>query len=239
VDDDTDIQAVTALALIGLGGYTVEVCGSAREALACAPSFDPDLILLDVMMPGTDGMGALQALRKLDATARTPVVFLTAKVQREEVAQYERLGALGVIAKPFDPSDLPATLERFWGRHVDGTAEARRGEFDALRRTYAEELKEKIGTMQAAASALAASGWDRPTVESLYLIAHRLAGSSGLYRMEALSRAAGALEDIIKRMLTDTIWPPATSPAELARLVKAVGRAARTEARRVTKTAET
>jgi CheY-like chemotaxis protein len=239
VDDDADIQAVTALALIGLGGYTVEVCGSAREALARAPVFAPDLILLDVMMPGTDGIGALRAFRRLDATAGTPVVFLTAKTQPEEVEQYRALGCLGVIAKPFDPSNLPGTLETMWGRHVAATKETHRKEFDILRRTYAEELAEKIDAMQAVAGTLASGGWDRTTLESLYLIAHRLAGSSGLYKMENLSRAAGALEDILKRLLADAVWPPPSSPVQLTTLVKAVGQAARAEARRATEGAKT
>jgi CheY-like chemotaxis protein len=191
------------------------------------------------MMSGTDGMGALQGLRQLDATAATPVVFLTAKVQPEEIAQYKALGCLGVIAKPFDPSDLPATLQSMWGLHVADKTEAQGEQFEALRRTYVEELHEKVRTMQAAASALAEGGWDRPIVESLYLIAHRLAGSSGLYRMEGLSRAASSLEDILKRLLTDTTWPPVSPPRELTTLVKAVGQAARSEARRALEDAET
>jgi two-component system OmpR family response regulator len=230
---------VAALALIGIGGYTVEVCGSASDALARAPSFAPDLILLDMMMPGTDGLGALQALRRLGATAQTPVVFLTAKAEPEEVARYRALGCLGVIAKPFDPSELPAAIETMWGRHVTASTQARHEEFEALRRSYAEELHEKIRGLQSATRTLASRGWDRPTVESLYVIAHRLAGSSGLYRMEALGRAAAALEEIVQRLLNEGAWPPPSSPAQLARLVKAVGRAARSEARRAMEGAKT
>jgi CheY-like chemotaxis protein len=63
----------------------------------------PDLILLDVMMPGMDGPATLAELRKLPATAATPVIFMTAKVQTAEVAYYKSIGAIGVIAKPFDP----------------------------------------------------------------------------------------------------------------------------------------
>jgi len=116
VEDDADIQAVASLALVGLGGFTVQVCGSAKDALESAPSFRPDLILLDFMMPGMDGLGALRALRAIDATARTPVVFMTARVQPQEIAQYTELGSLGVIPKPFDPAVLPRTIERMWSR---------------------------------------------------------------------------------------------------------------------------
>jgi HPt (histidine-containing phosphotransfer) domain-containing protein len=67
-------------------------------------------------------------------------------------------------------------------------------------------------------------------VESLAHLAHRIAGSAGLYRLSALSRSAGALAEIVNRMLQGGSWPPASSAADLARLVQAVDRTARTEA---------
>ena len=76
----------------------------------------PDLILLDVMMPGMDGPSTLKALREQPLTATTPVIFMTAKVQPYEVAEYKRLGALDVIAKPFDPMQLSATINAIWVR---------------------------------------------------------------------------------------------------------------------------
>ncbi len=119
IEDDPDIQVVASLALSGIGGFTVEVCGSAVEALRTAPGFAPDLILLDVMMPGMDGPAALRALRELPATASTPVIFMTAKIQTQEVAHYLNLGSLGVIAKPFDPTTLADRIRDLWKeRHV-------------------------------------------------------------------------------------------------------------------------
>jgi CheY-like chemotaxis protein len=106
VEDDSDIQAVATLALQAVGGFQLRVCSSGREAIEAAPDFSPDLILLDVMMPGMDGPATLKALRTLPGTAQTPVVFMTAKVQPSEVAQYKEMGALDVIAKPFDPMTL-------------------------------------------------------------------------------------------------------------------------------------
>ena len=232
VDDDPDLRDVVSLALTGLGGYVVETCGSAAEALEMAPSFGPDLVLLDVMMPGVDGFGVLKALREIDATAGTPVVVMSATVLRQEVAQYQAQGCLGGIQKPFDPATLPERLEALWEVHARRRMGAHLREFEALRRAYLGELAEKIGAMQAAAATLAAGGWDRTLVESLYQLAHRMAGSSGLYRLATLSRTAGALEEIVKRLLNSPTWPPASSPGELAMLVQAVGRTARTEARR-------
>jgi CheY-like chemotaxis protein len=117
VEDEPDIQAVARLALETVGGFTVEVCSSGAEAVARAPAFAPDLVLLDVMMPGMDGPGTLAALRALPALARTPVVFMTAKVQPAEIANFRSLGALEVIAKPFDPMRLADTIREIWRRH--------------------------------------------------------------------------------------------------------------------------
>jgi two-component system, OmpR family, response regulator len=114
VEDDLDILTVTRLSLEKLGGLTLRQCTRGSEALAAAPEFRPDLILLDVMMPDMDGPATLEALRALPATAATPVVFMTAKAQPEERESLLRLGALGVIVKPFDPMTLPQELRRLW-----------------------------------------------------------------------------------------------------------------------------
>lgn len=114
VEDDADIQAVGCLALEAVGGYTVEVCGSGQEALNAAPRFAPDLILLDVMMPGMDGPATIAALRQTELFRTTPVIFMTAKVQAHEVAYYKTLGALGVISKPFDPMSLAGEIRSLW-----------------------------------------------------------------------------------------------------------------------------
>ena len=117
IEDDLDIQAVARLALETLGGFTVEVCSRGHEALETAPVFGPDLILIDVMMPGMDGPTTLQRLRAMPQTALVPVVFMTAKVMPHEIDHYKTLGALGVIRKPFDPMTLSATLTSIWNQH--------------------------------------------------------------------------------------------------------------------------
>lgn len=116
VEDEPDIQAVARMALELVGGFQVLVCGSGEQALSEAQAFAPDLILLDVMMPGMDGPGTLQALRALPDVATVPVAFMTAKVQPDEVAHYRSLGALDVIAKPFDPMTLSAQVRAIWER---------------------------------------------------------------------------------------------------------------------------
>ena len=65
------------------------------------------MILLDMMMPGLDGEGVLERLRADPSTSSIPVVFMTAKVMRQEITRWLSLGACGVIHKPFDPLALP------------------------------------------------------------------------------------------------------------------------------------
>lgn len=119
VEDEPDIQEVAQMTLEAIGDFTVEACSSGQEALDKAPGFSPDLILLDVMMPGMDGPTTLQELRKLPATATTPAIFMTAKVQSHEVDQYLELGAAGVIDKPFDPTTLCDEIRNIW-KSLDG-----------------------------------------------------------------------------------------------------------------------
>ncbi len=112
VEDDADIRTVTRLALELVGGFVVGECASGVEALAKAPVFAPDLIVMDALMPEMDGVTAMRALRKDPRTAAVPVVFLTATAQTSNVTDFLRLGALAVIRKPFDPMELVEELGR-------------------------------------------------------------------------------------------------------------------------------
>jgi DNA-binding response OmpR family regulator len=114
VEDEPDIRAVAKLALEMVGGYTVMLCSSGEEALREAAAFAPDMILLDVMMPGLDGPATLKRLREQASLARVPAAFMTAKVQSAEVAHYKSLGALDVIPKPFDPMTLASQVKAIW-----------------------------------------------------------------------------------------------------------------------------
>lgn len=117
VEDEPDIQAVARIALEAVGGFQLLVCSSGQEAVAAASAFAPDLILLDVMMPDMDGPSTLVALRTLPEFKATPIVFMTAKVQTSEVARYRQIGAVDVIAKPFDPMTLSDTVRSIWITH--------------------------------------------------------------------------------------------------------------------------
>jgi CheY-like chemotaxis protein len=114
VDDDPDIREVVEVALGLADGLAVHVADSGTRALDMARSLRPDLILLDVMMPGLDGPGTLQRLRADPDVAHIPVFFMTAKTMPQEVERFRSLGAGGVIAKPFDPMKLAPQVLSMW-----------------------------------------------------------------------------------------------------------------------------
>ena len=116
VEDEDDIRTIAQLALETVGGFVLKSCAGGAQALREGPDFAPDLILLDVMMPGMDGPSTLAALREHAALAEVPVIFMTAKVQQGEIAHYRALGSLDVIAKPFDPMTLADQVRAIWGR---------------------------------------------------------------------------------------------------------------------------
>ena len=110
VDDEPDIRELARVSLEMVGGYQVVVAATGRAAVELIDSSAPDAVVLDVQMPGMDGPATLAALRGTTAGARVPVVFLTASVQETQVAELRRLGAVGVLPKPFDPMTLPDQL---------------------------------------------------------------------------------------------------------------------------------
>ena len=114
VEDEPDIQMIARVALENVGGFELLVCSSGAEAIEKAAEFNPDLLLLDVMMPEMDGPTTLGELRKISSLADTPVVFLTAKIQPNEVEHLNALNVADVIAKPFDPMSLANHLRELW-----------------------------------------------------------------------------------------------------------------------------
>ena len=118
VEDEPDIQMIARVALENVGGFEVCVCSSGAEAVDKAASFAPDLFLLDVMMPGMDGPTTLTELRKIPALSKTPAMFMTAKVQPQEVEFLKSLNVADVIAKPFDPMGLASTIRDSWAKAV-------------------------------------------------------------------------------------------------------------------------
>ena len=113
-EDDADIRTILEFSLGVVGGYTLCMCADGAEAVAQAPAFQPDLILLDVMMPRMTGPEAMQALRALPAFATTAVVLMSARALPHEIEALLEHGATGVIVKPFEPMTLGENLTIYW-----------------------------------------------------------------------------------------------------------------------------
>lgn len=116
VEDEPDIRAVAELALTVVGGYELSVSSDCEQAIRNITAYGPDLILLDVMMPGMTGPELYEHIKRIPGISETPVIFMTAKAQQHEVDTYKKLGAVGVIPKPFDPMTLSSQVQKLWDR---------------------------------------------------------------------------------------------------------------------------
>ena len=106
VDDNEELLTIGEMCLELSDEITVRTCSSGQEAIDQCLERAPDLVLMDVMMPGIDGITAFKIMRQRPELKDIPLVFVTARVQRSEVQEYLDLGAKGVIEKPFSPMDL-------------------------------------------------------------------------------------------------------------------------------------
>jgi CheY-like chemotaxis protein len=114
VEDDPDIRLILKFSLERLGGFSLCLCSDGFDALDKVESFQPQLVLLDVMMPKLSGPQTLKKLRTLEVMRGVPVVFLTAKAMRNEVEALLEHGSTGIIVKPFDPVTLPKDVLIYW-----------------------------------------------------------------------------------------------------------------------------
>ena len=114
VEDDAAIRETVRVVLAEKGGFNLTVCASGEEALKQIVEVKPQLILLDVIMPEMDGMETFTKLQEIAEGRRIPVIFLTSRVKHSQIERYSQMGALGTIAKPFDPNTLAANVKRLW-----------------------------------------------------------------------------------------------------------------------------
>jgi CheY-like chemotaxis protein len=115
VDDDDIIREVAKLALEVVGGWQVSTATTGDEAGRLAAVDQPDIVLLDVMMPTRDGPSTAALLREDPVTREVPVIFLTAKTPLPEEQLESVPNLVGVITKPFDPMSLAAEIDRLAG----------------------------------------------------------------------------------------------------------------------------
>jgi CheY-like chemotaxis protein len=196
-DDEPDIREIIDISLALDSLFVVRGCASGHEALTAAVDWRPDLILLDVMMPGLDGPTTLERLRGDRRTAVIPVVFMTARTQARECERFRMLGANGVIAKPFDPMTLAAHVRSFVP--MEAALEPVRDEF--LRRLQADS------TALASYRSELAQVPRQATLLRIKEVAHALAGASGIYGFAGISCESVALEEAVDGDLAGQVAP--------------------------------
>ena len=113
IDDEAPIRLLCRVNLEA-EGMTVSEAADGPSGLEKARADRPDVILLDVMMPGMDGFECCSRLKADPRTAQVPVVFITAKASQRDLDELMKMGAVGTISKPFAPKDLPDQLREIW-----------------------------------------------------------------------------------------------------------------------------
>ncbi|GHF70799.1 response regulator [Seohaeicola zhoushanensis] len=114
VEDDPDIATLSRLVLEEIGGYEIEQCVTLPEAVGLALNFQPQLLLLDYMLPGHSGLVIWNAIKMLPGYKDVPAIFLTARAEPELRAKLLGLGALAVLVKPFDAMKLSSIIGNRW-----------------------------------------------------------------------------------------------------------------------------
>ena len=114
VEDDEDIQRIVRMSLERVGKMTVDIVSDSLTAIDRMTSFQPQLVMLDWMMPGMDGPTLFRKMKEVPEVKSLPVVFITAKASNRELEELKSLGAAGTISKPFSPRELPDQLRAIW-----------------------------------------------------------------------------------------------------------------------------
>src|SRR5690242_17404313 len=237
VEDEPDIRQVAKLSLEKVGGFTVELCASGDEAIKSISSFGPDLILLDVMMPGMDGPTTLKKLRELPQSEHIPAIFMTAKAQPQEIEEFKQIGALDVIPKPFDPMTLAQSVREIWSARygnamppqaprqttkprpaADGIADP----IAEITRQFVESIPERIGEVVSLFRAMSSGAASAEERQTLYRKVHSLNGSAKMFGMAPMSEAARALELQLKPIAAHADPPSARELSKLNALVDAL-----------------
>lgn len=187
IDDEPDIRAMVRISLGQDSAFTVRTCASSRDALAVVSEWSPHLILSDVAMPGMDGPAMLARLRDNEDTSRIPVVFMTARSQTKDLEHLQKLGAAGVIAKPFDPVRLSEAVRR----HLLAAGT------NALFHGFMRRLQSDAQAFVQCRSMLERDEETTSVLANIKAYAHALAGAAGMFGLHEVGRRARELEEAV------------------------------------------
>jgi DNA-binding response OmpR family regulator len=117
IDDDDNLREVMTETLQIRGNVSVMPCRDCYQAVSASEEFRPNLILLDLRMPGKDGPETLKVLRQVNVLRDVPVIFVTGADKVHMQDDYRKLGVIGVIHKPFMPSELREYISSLWAEY--------------------------------------------------------------------------------------------------------------------------
>jgi two-component system OmpR family response regulator len=225
VDDEPDIRSIVQIALGLSGELTVHVGDSGAQALELTRELQPDVVLLDVMMPGLDGPATFGRMRADPLLAHIPVVFITAKAMPKEVAKLRGMGAIGVIAKPFDPMLLGKQLLCLWQDRAleDVPSDVRPEETNLLLHVtklgerFLERSRDEAVVLRALSEH--AHEGNPVVIEEIERMAHKIHGSGSMFGFLAVSACAAEIQHIAENFKPtgNTI---ALDPRVLQRLIE-------------------
>jgi diguanylate cyclase (GGDEF)-like protein len=198
IDDEEAIRDVVKVTLELLSGWTALTAPSGSEGIDLALAELPDAILLDAMMPGTDGPHTLAALQSNPSTQAIPVLFLTAKMTVEDLKKLRTLGAKAVIAKPFDPMTLANEIAQTlgWPEGIPSEAKSVAGAAPETRSRFLSTARERLEVLEEAGTAVLEKGLTLPLRAAAEHEAHKLAGTLGTIGLASGSRFAREIEGL-------------------------------------------
>jgi two-component system, OmpR family, response regulator len=227
VDDDADICSVVQATLRLVPGLHVQTADSGERAIDLAHEIRPDLVLMDVMMPGLDGPSTLKRLRESVLLANIPVVFMTAKVLPAEISQFLKMGAIGVIVKPFDPLKLYGDLFALWNKEgtasegpvADSGQRNAQAQVDALTISFLQRAWADV--INLAKMIERAQNGDRSVFKEIERVSHSLHGAGAMFGFPKISEAGGTMARIVEGFAVSAeAHTCASEPAALQQLLE-------------------
>ena len=196
VVDDVDLNRELVTALLAPLGHTVHQAADGAEAVTAVASTDYDLVLMDVQMPGMDGLTATQAIRAVDRFAELPIVAMTAQALPSQIATCHEAGMNDYLAKPVTPAALVAAIDKWAG----GSRSTRKAapEADQSMTELRDEFVAQCTKDLARIKSLLASG-SPGAREELKRLVHRVAGTAGMLGLANVSVYASELDEALAR----------------------------------------
>jgi two-component system OmpR family response regulator len=207
VDGDPDICQVVQATLGLIAGLGVRTANSGETAIDLAYEVRPDLIILDVMMPGLDSPSTYERLCENTLLADIPVIFTTAKVLPTQVAHLLSLGAIGVIGKPFDPMTFGDEVVALWNEAVSARllAGERAGDdqvqaqVDFLASRFLERARGEVIRLRELTTRFRPG--DQAVLGEIERVAHSIQGAGALFGFPSVSALGADIERLVEELM--------------------------------------